>query len=69
MKIIPCSCPTCSDRRIHHDDPYTKRPHQMVEVPDDYNTKYVYCSIECSMYDKRRREEEIGSMADPEAAE
>lgn len=47
MKQIPCGNPTCSERRIHHEDQDTMRPHRMVEVSDDYNG-LSFCSITCA---------------------
>lgn len=51
MKQIPCSNPTCSDRRVHHERPFEKRPHVMIEVSDDWDGKpYMFCSYECACY-------------------
>jgi hypothetical protein len=47
MKKIPCGNPECDQRRIHHEWQYKMRPHQMVEVEDDYNGK-AFCSITCA---------------------
>jgi hypothetical protein len=47
---VHCSYSGCSDRRVHHDNPYVNRPHVVLEVPDDHVGPY-YCSFECAAYD------------------
>lgn len=46
MKKVPCANKDCSERRLHWCYPDKNRPHQMVEVPDDYEGK-AYCSLTC----------------------
>lgn len=48
MKKIPCSNGSCSARRPHHERPDETRPHQLCEVPDDYEDK-AFCSYSCAM--------------------
>ena len=47
MKKIKCGNPTCDQRRINWDNPDVMRPHQEVEVADDYAGK-AFCSITCA---------------------
>lgn len=47
MKKIPCGNPGCNQRRIHWEYQDIMRPHQMIEVADDYNGK-AFCSITCA---------------------
>ena len=47
MKKIPCGNPSCDQRRIHHEYQDIKRPHRMIEVPDDFVGK-TFCSITCA---------------------
>lgn len=47
MKKIKCGNPTCDQRRINWDNPDVMRPHQEVEVADDYMGK-AFCSITCA---------------------
>lgn len=49
MKKIPCGNPDCSKRRPHHESMEDTRPHQQVEVKDDYQGK-AFCSITCACY-------------------
>jgi len=51
LKKVKCSYPNCYERRIHFQKPFTNRPHQTVDVPEDYEGN-AYCSIECMMYHK-----------------
>lgn len=46
---VQCPGPGCADRRSHHDDPYTPRGLEMLDVPDDRTEPY-FCSIECGVY-------------------
>jgi hypothetical protein len=56
-----CSYSGCSDRRVHHERPYERRQHILVDAPEDWpEEKPVYCSIECSVYDKATRKEVDG---------
>lgn len=50
MRLIPCNYEHCGRRRRHHDDPYTERGTQMIQVPDDFVGDVAYCSIECAAY-------------------
>ena len=47
MKKIKCGNPTCNERRINWDNPDVMRPHQEIEVADDYIGK-AFCSITCA---------------------
>ena len=47
MKKIPCGNPSCDQRRIHYEMQDRMRPHQEIEVADDYNGK-AFCSITCA---------------------
>lgn len=47
MKKISCGNPACNERRIHWDRQDEMRPHQEIEVPDDYMGK-AFCSITCA---------------------
>ena len=49
MRQIPCSCPTCGDRRTHYENPEPRGKPVMIEVPDDFQG-FAYCSIECKCY-------------------
>ena len=55
---IQCSNPTCSDRRPHWERPDDKRPHQIIEVSDDF-TGNAYCSIECKCYHEAKMKEDL----------
>ena len=55
MKKVLCSYEGCSDRRAHFERPDECRPHQEFWVPADHSGPY-YCSIECSVYDKAKKE-------------
>jgi hypothetical protein len=46
MKKVPCSCPTCGDRRSNYENP--EKP-IIIEVPDDFQG-FAYCSFECKAY-------------------
>jgi hypothetical protein len=48
MKKIPCGYENCSQRRAHFTAPDVYRPHQTVEVDDDYEGK-AYCSFSCAI--------------------
>lgn len=50
-KKVPCSYEECKERRVHWQEPYTKRPQQMIEV-EDCRTGPAYCSITCAVMDK-----------------
>jgi hypothetical protein len=50
VKLLPCSGPGCSDRRIHYERPDEPRGIQYVEVPIDFTGK-AYCSINCAAMD------------------
>ena len=52
MKQVRCGYEGCSDRRIHWEEPDVMRPHQMVEVHDDFdeNVEKSFCSFECACY-------------------
>jgi len=47
MKKILCSNEKCWMRRPHHERQEENRPHQMVEVNDEYGGK-AFCSITCA---------------------
>lgn len=47
MKKILCGNPDCDKRRIHFEHQDTMRPHQEIEVPDNYMGK-SFCSITCA---------------------
>lgn len=47
MKKVPCSNPTCNQRRKHHETPDENRDTLMCEVPDDH-VGVVFCSITCA---------------------
>lgn len=51
MKKVKCSYEGCSNRRSHFESQEDGRPHQMIEVPDDFpEDGKAYCSIECACY-------------------
>jgi hypothetical protein len=47
MKTVPCSYQGCGRQRAHHERPDEFRPHQKVEVSDDY-IGAKFCSITCA---------------------
>lgn len=50
MKKVPCSYVDCGERRIHHEEPDTKRGTQFIEVSDDFNeTRKAFCSLTCAI--------------------
>lgn len=49
MKKVPCSNPTCNQRRRHHETPDEDREIVMCSVPDTYTGK-AFCSITCACY-------------------
>ena len=57
MPKVACNYPGCSDRRVHYQQPDTRRKHQMVEVPEDHRGP-AYCSIECMLYHEAVLEKE-----------
>lgn len=48
MKKIPCSYEKCNLRRPHFTRQDEERPHQMIEVDDDFEGE-IYCSLTCMM--------------------
>lgn len=51
MKKVPCSYVDCGERRIHHEEPDTKRGTQFIEVPDTFDEALnkAFCSITCAV--------------------
>lgn len=49
MKQVKCSGPGCENRRRHHESDEPRGP-QIVDVPDDWQGKRAFCSIECAAY-------------------
>ena len=50
MKKLPCSYKDCNQRRSHFTLQDDYRPHQMVEVSDDFEGD-CYCSLTCMILD------------------
>ena len=67
-KSVHCSYEGCSDRRAHHDRPNERRSHQEFWVPANQSGPY-YCSIECSVYDKAKKELVANDTPETETAQ
>ena len=49
MKKVFCSYKDCDKRRSHFTIQDEYRPHQMVEVSDEYDGGEVFCSFTCAI--------------------